>query len=139
MPLDEEILGFSNRWYRQALLTAELVELGPGQTIRLITAPYFLATKLEAFHERGRGDYLGSHDLEDFITVVDGRNSLTAEVAGASEEIRLFIAEQLLLMLEERRFVDSLPGHLAPDEASQERLPIVIDRLKHLATRAKIQ
>jgi len=37
--------------------------------IRLITAPYFLATKFEAFHGRGHGDVRGSHDLEDIVAV----------------------------------------------------------------------
>lgn len=39
-------------------------------------APYFCATKLEAFGGRGKNDYLASHDLEDLITVVDGRPEL---------------------------------------------------------------
>jgi hypothetical protein len=52
MPLDPAILGFSNRWYPEALEAAEEVQLPAGLTVRVITAPYFLGTKLEAF--RGR-------------------------------------------------------------------------------------
>jgi len=47
----------------------------------------FLATKLEAFADRGRGDFLG-HDLEDVIAVIDGRPSIEKEVESASPEIR---------------------------------------------------
>jgi hypothetical protein len=36
----------------------------------------FVATKFEAFHGRGNNDHLASHDLEDIITVVDGRPEL---------------------------------------------------------------
>ena len=53
IPLDPGVLGFSNRWYRAALDTAQPVVLASGPVIRLITAPLFLATKIEAF--RGRG------------------------------------------------------------------------------------
>jgi predicted nucleotidyltransferase len=71
MPLDASILGFSNRWYADALRTAVEVELPSGLRLKAITAPYFLGTKIEAFRGRGHDDYFASHDLEDFITVID--------------------------------------------------------------------
>ena len=79
MPALEDILGFSNPWYPLALDTATRVALPSGREIRLITAPVFLATKLEAFDGRGNGDYLSSHDLGDLIAVVDGRSELLNE------------------------------------------------------------
>ncbi|MCK4690308.1 MAG: hypothetical protein KAT20_00755 [Desulfuromonadales bacterium] len=39
----------------------------------LFTLAHFIATKLEAFFGRGNGNYWGSHDLEDIMTVIDGR------------------------------------------------------------------
>jgi hypothetical protein len=33
----------------------------------MVTAPYFLATKIEAFYGRGKKDFLASHDMEDII------------------------------------------------------------------------
>ena len=45
----------------------------------MVTAPVFLATKLEAFRGRGQGDFLFSHDLEDLMAVVDGRAALVEE------------------------------------------------------------
>src|SRR5271154_4946046 len=58
MPTDERVLGFSNRWFSQAIHTAESVKLPSGQMIKLVTPPLFLATKLEAFRGRGDGDFL---------------------------------------------------------------------------------
>jgi hypothetical protein len=63
MPTDERILGFSNRWSTPAIATSQWVHVDRVR-LRLVTAPYFLATKLEAFLGRGRGDFAGSHDLE---------------------------------------------------------------------------
>ena len=57
MPLDEKILGFSNRWYKPALDSAVEHELGPDLRVRIVTGIYFCATKLEAFAGRGKGDY----------------------------------------------------------------------------------
>ena len=84
MPLEEKILGFTNRWYRAAMETAEETKLEPGLRIRVVTAPYFVATKLEAFRGRGRSDYAGSHDLEDLLAVLDGRASIVEEISKTS-------------------------------------------------------
>jgi hypothetical protein len=56
MPIEERILGFTNRWYRAAMDAAQDAELQAGLRIRVVTAPYFLATKLEAFRGRGKRD-----------------------------------------------------------------------------------
>ena len=57
MPADERVLGFGNRWYRDAIRTAEPFPLPSSGTIRLITAPLFLATKLEAETRLRKGAY----------------------------------------------------------------------------------
>lgn len=132
MPTDAAILGFSNRWYRPALEHAGSFHLG-GHTFRVITAPYFLATKLEAFLGRGKGDFHASHDLEDIVTVMDGRPEIVAEVEPSDAELRQFLRTQFSALLESRDFLEALPGHLLPDTVSQQRLPIVLDRLKSIA------
>jgi hypothetical protein len=73
MPTDEEILGFSNQWYPQALRLATTMEIAEKMAIRVVTGPYFLATKIEAFYSRGKGDFIASHDMEDIVTLLDGR------------------------------------------------------------------
>jgi hypothetical protein len=132
MPLDSQVLGFSNRWYPDVLRTAGNVRLPGGLLIRTINAPYFLGTKLEAFKGRGKRDYLASHDLEDFMAVVDGRQSLIAEVKGASSELKMYIADSVRLLLNESRFLDALPGYLLPDEASQGRIAQLLSKLREL-------
>jgi hypothetical protein len=132
MALDAKILGFSNRWYADALRTAAEVHLRGGLTLRAITAPYFLGTKFEVFRGCGRGDYFASHDLEDFITVVDGRTSLLDEVEAASAELRRFIGDAVSALLAEPRFLDALPGYLLPDEANQARIAQLVGKLHAL-------
>jgi predicted nucleotidyltransferase len=86
MPLNEEILGFSNRWYAAAMAAAVRHQLTGDLVVRLVTAPYFIAAKLEAFKGRGNGDFF-SHDLEDLINVVDGRETLATEVRAENASI----------------------------------------------------
>lgn len=108
-------------------------QLGPGLRIRVVTAVYFCATKLEAFRRRGRGDYLSSHDLEDLISVVDGRLELVDEMQVAPEEVRAYIAFEVKKLLDIRSFVDALPGYLLPDAANQVRVTTLMARLKQIA------
>jgi hypothetical protein len=42
LPLNKEVLGFTNRWYAPALAHASTFTLPSGQSIRVITAPFFL-------------------------------------------------------------------------------------------------
>jgi hypothetical protein len=133
MPTDEKILGFSNRWYGPALKEATWVELEPGLTIRLVRASHFLATKIEAFRGRGKGDYGSSHDLEDVVSVLDGRPEVVGEIEHAQEDLRAFLAHAFLGFLQDEAFLQSLAGHLPPDVASQARLPLVLERMRAVA------
>src|SRR6266478_9335064 len=107
MPLDEHILGFSNRWYKPAMDAATELEIELGLRVRLVTAPYFCATKLEAFRGRGKGDYLASHDLEDLITVVDGRLGLVDELRAASKGVRADVSNAIGNMLSDSEYIDA--------------------------------
>ena len=133
MPTDEEILGFSNQWYRQALQFATVRLISEDMAIRIVTAPYFLATKIDAFYNRGNGDYIASHDMEDIITLIDGRPEIVDEVRTAPDEVKKFLVQKFGGFTENRYFLDALPGHLLPDLASQKRVPIVIDRIRTIA------
>lgn len=130
MPSQPDILGFHNRWYPLAITTATQVKLLNGMDIRLITAPVFMGTKFEAFHGRGGNDYLASHDLEDIITVIDGRPELAQEIDQVDAELRHYLAAEITALLEDRNFLMALPGHLPGDAASQARLPELIRRLR---------
>ena len=133
MPTDKAVLGFGNRWYEEAVRTAVTHVLPSGTSIRLISAPVFMATKLEAFADRGHGDFLASHDLEDITTIVDGRPELGDETAVASPDIRKHLSTQVKGLLESHAFHNALPGHLPGDSASQSRVPLILERLQRLS------
>lgn len=133
LPLDEKILGFSNRWYKPAMESAQEHEIEEDIRIRIVTAPYFCATKLEAFKGRGGGDYLASHDLEDLITVIDGRPELLDELRITPEDVSSYIARAIGHLLATGGFIDALPGYLPHDESSQGRLGILLKRLKEIS------
>jgi hypothetical protein len=136
MPAAGELLGFENPWQTAAMPHAAPRTLPSSAEIRAVTPPYLIATKLSAFASRGRGDHLGSRDLEDIILLVDGREELVSEVAAAADDVRGFIAEGISDLLDQPRFVDAIFGFLRADMASQARAEsVVLPRLSTLAGR----
>ncbi len=133
MPTDEKILGFSNRWFKLAMESAQRVEIESRLTIRVVTAPIFLGTKLEAFGGRGKTDYFASHDLEDVIAVVDGRPSLLRELQEAPKALRVYLAGEVQKLTAANGFIDALPGYLLPDPASQARIGTLLKTLHDIA------
>jgi len=132
MPTEPGILGFSNRWYGAVLRSAVMVVIGGGVAVRIADAPSFVATKLEAFLDRGGGDYLSSHDLEDVLSVVDGRPELAAELGQAPPELRSFVAQTFARLLADEGFDNALPG-LVVDGSPAVRTPVVLQRLRAIA------
>jgi predicted nucleotidyltransferase len=132
MPTDASILGFSNRWYGPALENAERLRVGERE-VQIVTAPYFLAAKLEAFHGRGKNDFRASHDLEDIVSVIDGRAEIVDEVRLAAADLQKYLSKEFRALLSNRDFLEALPGHLLPDSASQQRIGLVMKRMQQLA------
>jgi predicted nucleotidyltransferase len=133
MPTQEVVLGFTNRWYPRAAQQATRYRLPSGAEIRLVSPPLFIATKIEAFHGRGNGDYGVSHDMEDIVTVVDGRPELATEIAASDADLRAYIVEEIDALLADEQFVDTLNWHFAGDAANQARVPQVIQRFRNIA------
>ena len=133
MPEMESILGFTNRWYAMAQEESDERELPGRVLVRIIRAPLFLATKVEAFGSRGGGDYAASQDIEDVVAVIDGRRTLITETSASPPELRRFLVETAEGWLANARFLEALPGHLPGDSASQLRVPIVLGRLREIA------
>ena len=135
MPLDDKILGFSNTWCPAALRSAEPHVLTPDLIIRRASAPFFLAMKLQAFEGGHRGDIRTSKDLEDIVSVVDGRPALIAEVLAEAEDLRAYLRTAVARLLSVNAFSDALAGYLLPDAASQARAGLILQRLQMLAPR----
>jgi predicted nucleotidyltransferase len=133
MPTDENILGFSNRWYLSAIKNAVKIELEPDLEILIVTAPYFLGTKLEAFRGRGKNDYLASHDMEDIINFINGRVEVLADIKNTASDLKDFISKSFQGFLADELFLEALPGHLLPDPASQARRSIILVRIEKIA------
>lgn len=132
MPTRGDILGFPCTWHSIAYATATPSQLPDGTVIRLVTPACFLVTKLSAFADRGLGNPIASHDLEDIIAVIDGRSEIVSDVAQGPTALKTAIRELLEQLLDLPDAEDVIAAQLLPDAKSQERLPLVLARIRRL-------
>jgi hypothetical protein len=116
MPIDAGILGFSNRWYPYVMESAMKIDVRDDLAIRIASAPAFLASKWEAFRNRGKGDFIGSYDVEDIIMLVAGRPALMNELQAAPVSVRQFTGRQCQDFLAHDVFAYAIEG-VIPDAA----------------------
>ena len=133
MPTEGKVLGFSNRWYADGMANTRTVELPDGQKVEIFSVPYLLASKIEAFQDRGHGDFLGSRDMEDIITVLDGCPSVREEIGKAPETVRDFLIQRFKEFLGNTNFIDSLQGHIEALQPRSGRAEKLLALLRDLA------
>lgn len=124
---DADIQGFSNPWYASAIDTAQMHRLPSRLRVRVMDAPHLVATKFVAWTTRGQRDMF-HHDLEDILTVVDGRQELKDELDGAPTALQLFVQTEFTTLLQHPDFEETLLGFCRTDE----RTAIVLDRIRQL-------
>lgn len=134
MPTDEKILGFGNPWYKESLVNAVAHQISSDLIVKSIMAPYFIATKIEAFRTRGNNDLLGSHDFEDIITVIAGRAEIADEMILTSDKLILHLKQFFEELLKDDQFEHILPGHLNDGSLAltMQRVQIVKSRIKKI-------
>lgn len=126
MASEDGPLGPANQWYKigfENLCTAKAKE----QEIKILSAPCFLATKFEAFNNRGK-DYRISHDIEDVIYVIDNRTTIVEEVKVSDERILSFLKEELSKIVNQEILAEVLLAHTHP-LMIEERLPIIEEKI----------
>lgn len=133
MPTDGSALGLNTHLFAEALTTVAEQTVRADIKLKLVSPAAFIALKLVAFADRGKKDYHGSHDLEDLLTVMDGRAAIVAEVDATVPALRTYIRDSLRSLNEVRDFQDSLAGVLPSDDASQARLPLLHRKLQEIA------
>lgn len=129
----EGVLNFTNRWYVDAMEAAVSTQLPDGTSIRLITAPFFVATKLEAFYDRGDGDYM-HHDIEDVVNVIDGREEIIRDIGALKgSPVADYLRAEVEDLISDPKFLQALPSHFRPNAVEQQRVHLLLSRLLRIA------
>lgn len=126
MATEESSFGPSNPWYKIGFQDLWAVKV-KDQEIKILSAACYLATKFEAFNNRGI-DYRTSHDMEDIIYVLDNRINIVNEIKQSDQRIYTFIKEQLQLLIDKGLLDEVLMAHIHP-LMIEERMPIVEEKI----------
>jgi hypothetical protein len=70
--------------------------------------------------------------MEDIINFINGRVEILEDIKNSEPGLKDFIIKSLQGFLEDELFLEALPGHLLPDQASQGRRPIILERIKKI-------
>lgn len=117
MPTHEAVLGFNNRWYATGLKNAVDHVIDDQSTVKVFSAPYFIASKLEAFNDRGKNDGRTSTDFEDIVFVLENRRNTWKEIQAADAEVKAYLAHEFGKLLNNpniEEWMDSHAGFSSP-------------------------
>ncbi|MES1197680.1 MAG: hypothetical protein ABUL41_00195 [Chitinophagaceae bacterium] len=124
MPTEESILGFNNHWYPDGCKTAMEETIDDGYTIRIFRPEYFIASKLEAFGDRGERDGRMSSDFEDVVFILNNREEIWNEMKASLPELKAWLKEIFAALLANDNIYEWISAHL--DYAEQGRVTFII-------------
>lgn len=133
MSPDQNIFGFANSWYKEGIERSIEVELAPSK-IRILSLPYFLATKLEAFKDRGFPDFMGSKDMEDIISILEVSDEDLFKIGfnNSSKALKTYLNSEFLKLKKQNQFLDAIPGALFNRINTKENRDYVLNRIDQL-------
>jgi hypothetical protein len=114
MPDDEKVIGFSNPWYRPGLQKVQSYQLPDGPEINILPLPYFLATKFSAFHGRGQGNHVTSHDFEDIIYLTDNAATVVNQIKEADADVKDYLRNEYRAVWRNSNRTEIISCHLQP-------------------------
>lgn len=129
MGTEDSPFGATNSWFKQGFEDLWTITV-KNHEIKILSAPYYLATKFEAFKDRGM-DYRTSHDIEDIIYVIDNRTTIVEEVKGSNQVVQRFIKQELEKLKKTGLLRDVLIAHIHPLIIS-DRLPLVEGKIDEM-------
>ncbi len=133
MPTEDASIGFTNKWYPKGFRNAVHYEIDKTTTVKILSAPYFIATKLEAFKGRGKNDGRTSSDFEDIIYVLENRESIWEEMKISEESVRNYLRTEFLSLLNLQPIFEWIDCHVERG-GSPPASYLILDELKRFTS-----
>lgn len=128
MPTNDPSIGFTNIWYPEGFDEAINYEIDEGTIIKILSAPYFIATKMEAHKDRGKNDGRTSQDFEDIVYVLENRESIWEEMNNSGDAIKNYLRAEFLTLLSNHNLFEWIDCHV--ERGSPPATYLIIDELK---------
>lgn len=129
IPSDGSVLGFKNTWYPPGIKHAEKITLPSKREIAAFTLPYFVASKFEAYRDRGNNDPRTSSDFEDIVFVLDGCLTAKEKLSAAPDDVRKFLAAEYKKLSASPSFAEGITAHLGTERNRAARSARIVEIL----------
>ncbi|MDC6366679.1 hypothetical protein [Allomuricauda sp. AC10] len=101
-----------------------------GQQITVFSTPCYLATKFEAYNDRGT-DYRTSHDFEDIMNILDNRTLIVNEILDADQKVKEYLQSEIQKIMDSPFSDEIISCHIHP-LVQDERIPIIMDKISKI-------
>jgi predicted nucleotidyltransferase len=112
MPTDDPSVGFTNIWYPKGFEKAVDYMIDERNVIKILSAPYFIATKLEAYKGRGKNDGRTSQDFEDIVYVLENRTSIWQEMDTSDKSVKDYLQLEFRTLLSNPNIFEWIDAHV---------------------------
>lgn len=113
MPTEERVLGFNNKWYPEGFKNAITHKLDSENELRIFSLPYFIASKWDAFLDRGHQNYLASNDFEDLVYIFEHVHDLKKKIDHAPENVKTYLKKEFSIAFNTFEFHEGLIGQVS--------------------------
>ena len=117
----------ANKWYALGLKHAQRVKLNDTISIQILSLPYYLATKFEAFHDRGAKEPRTSKDMEDIVYLLNNNRTWEIAISESPTDVKEYIVAELKALAEPKNR-ETLRCHLTIPHHDQ----LIIERINSL-------
>ncbi len=120
-----------NRWFELGFHKAFSYDL-EGHTIRLLPLPYFLATKFDAFFDRGIRDLYASHDFEDIVYLFNHVSDIAEQALNSEQTVKKYLMNCSQQILESSQIQEAIVGNLYHEDQNR-RFELILNKFKKIA------
>ncbi len=128
MPTDDPSIGFKNFWYPEGFKNAMDYQIDENNIVKILIAPYFIATKLEAFKGRGNDDGRTSKDFEDIVFVLENRKTIWEELKNSDLKLQKYLQAEFNVLLANPYIEEWIGSHL--ERGSEQSTFLIIEEMK---------
>ncbi len=118
----------ANPWFEPGFHFKQVVDVD-GQKIQILPLSYFLASKLEAFNDRGSKDPRTSQDFEDIVYILDNRKDIVDDMFKYSDdEVKQYLRREFIEIQKDKLKQEAIMSNLSY-ENRDIRFQQIIDKL----------
>ena len=132
MPTNDASIGFSNIWYPEGFENAVNYQIDDCCVVKILNAPYFIATKLEAHKDRGQNDGRTSQDFEDIIYVLENRETIWDEISASNENLKNYLKTEFRSLLNNPNLLEWIDCHV--ERGAQPATYFIMEELYKITT-----